>query len=56
MLKLADQEGRGALAYADKARGAWVGQKVTLADKGGGAVLSPPPFLADMICEQPLLR
>ena len=32
-----------------------VGQFLTLADKGGGGVWTPP-FLADVICEQPLMH
>ena len=31
-----------------------VGEMLTLADKGG-RVVSTPPFLADKICEQPLI-
>ena len=31
-----------------------VGEMLTLADKGGRGVLTPP-FLADKICEQPLI-
>ena len=35
-------------------RGMGAGQMLTLADKGGGGVLTPP-LLADIICEQPLI-
>ena len=40
------------LTMADKGeRRVW--EMLTLADKGGGG-MDPPPFLADIICEQPL--
>ena len=36
-------------------RGGGVGEMLTIADKGGRGGLDPPsPFLADIICEQPL--
>ena len=42
MLTMADKGGRGN------------GEMLTMADKGGRGGLPPPPFLADMICKQPL--
>ena len=40
------------LTKADKG-GRGVSQKLTFADRGGGVY--EPPFLADVICEQPLI-
>ena len=39
---MADKGGRG------------VGERLTMADEGRRGGLDPPPFLADIICEQPL--
>ena len=53
---ISDKEGRGVsrfLIFSDK-EGEGGGQFLTLADKWGGVVLTPP-FLADVICEQPLI-
>ena len=53
---ISDKEGRGEsrfLIFSDKGGGG-VGQFLTLADKGGRSGLAPP-FLADVICEQPLI-
>jgi hypothetical protein len=49
------QKGRGGSANADKAdKGeGGVGEMLTMADKGGSGGLDPP-FLTDIICEQPL--
>ena len=43
MLTMADKGGRG------------VGEMLTMADKGGRGVWTPS-FLADIICEQPLIQ
>ena len=42
LLTMADEGGRG------------IGEMLTMADKGGKGALDPP-FLADIICEQPLI-
>ena len=43
------------LIFADKG-GRGVGQFLILAHKGGrGGLVYKPPFLADIICEQPLI-
>ena len=34
--------------------GGGLGEMLTMTDKGGGGSGPPPPFLADIICEQPL--
>ena len=48
---------------AEKGGGVWqmltwltkgVGEVLTLADKGGSGGMDPPPFFADIICEQPI--
>ena len=35
--------------------GGGVGEMLTMAVEGGRGGLEPPPFLADIICEQPLI-
>ena len=50
------QNRKGGSTNADKAGkgGRGVGEMLTMADKGGRVSLDPPPpFLADIICEQP---
>ena len=42
MLTMTDKERKG------------VGEKLTMADEGGRGGSGPPPFLAYIICEQPL--
>ena len=42
------------LIFSDKGGEGGVGPFLTLADKGGGGVWTPP-FLAEVICEQPLM-
>ena len=48
----------GGLANADMADkgGRGIREMLTMADKGGRGVWTPPPFLADIICKQPLLN
>ena len=41
------------LTMADKGERR-VGQIMTMSDEGGRGMDPPPPFLADIICEQPL--
>ena len=45
----------GMLIMAGKGGGGGVGEMLTMADKGGGGLWTPPPFLAAIICEQPLI-
>ena len=55
IIKISDQGGREEAGASANFRlwGRGVGQFIILADKGEGGGLDPP-FLADIMCEQPL--